>query len=188
LRDALDVRRIVAVGFAIAGFGLFAVALAAIADVRAGGGSPAGAMGAVTGTAIRGFLDHRHQGPLRALLWAIAYAGGCLGAFVALLVVAIVLRPVVAGQHWPPDVGLRLAAVAFVPLAIGAILWERDPRQRPLVAVAFIALALLFAGLVAWVEDSSVAAILVPAGFGLVVFAAVRSIQLRRVHGLGTPP
>ncbi len=136
-----------------------------------------GGLGVMIGTSLRAFVQHRAKGPLLATLWAAAYAGASLAAYVALVYAAALLTPPPRGLDLP---WALLLAGGVTAVAVSALLSERDPRVRLAVAAMFASLGLILAGLLGPLVGPPWVILALPLGLMLFVAALAVAHQARR--------
>ena len=183
----MDRTRVVALGLLIGGVIGLVVAVASTGN----GFDPFRSwawLGASIGVSIRGWSTHRDRGPRVALPWAVGSFALMIGIALAGQAAGAALAPVLAGQGLP---SLAVIAAAVVALATGAVLWERDPRVKRAIVLAFSSLAFVLGGLLSLVAATIAVmdgAWELPAFAGLSIGVALMivstrfSLNLRRTH------
>jgi hypothetical protein len=142
----MDARRSISLVLAAVGFAVSAIGIAASPMSLAFGINYGGAVGAVLGAAIGGYLRHRVSNGERALLWAFAYGASVAAFLAAWFGTAVVIRPAVGGI---PGLGAAWSAIVmggFLGMFVGAYLWERDAQRRRFGAMALVAVWLIVGG------------------------------------------
>jgi hypothetical protein len=102
-----------------------------------------GWLGAAIGLSMRGWYDHRERGVGAGLRWMGAWFALTATIALACQAAGAALAPVLADKGIPT---LPLIAAAFLVLAAGAVLWERDRRVKLAIALSSASLVLLVGG------------------------------------------
>jgi hypothetical protein len=168
----MDGRRLLAVAGTMAGFAIFVLGAAAL-GIRFGLENIGGAIGAVIGSGVRGYLDQRDRGTPAAVAWGLGYATAIMSLFALGAAAVGALAPSVTGLE---PVGWHLFVAGLVVFSVASLVWERNPRMRRLEALAFVSLALFFGGMIGLIEGGPWAlagAVSLPVGIVALIVAIV---------------
>ncbi len=181
--STMDARRAISLLIGVTGLALVALSVAASSVPLALDGTLLLAVcSPALGAAAGGYVGHRTSDPRRALLWAFAY-GISTGALVAgMFATAALVRPTVQAMPGLGDAWAGLFVVGCLLGFVGALLWERDPRRRPVAAWLLLAVWLIAGGAVVSVSRGAWAwlgALACLAGFVVLLYAVVSNASLR---------
>jgi hypothetical protein len=177
-----DPRRLIAIAATVSGWVILLLWLARVPRLSLEPGILAPAVGGALGMLLGGMARERARRSTRPFFLAALRAGAFLLVACMTVAGAILLNP--ALQSDDLAVSLPVAVFAVVLLAAGALLWERNPAERAIVAMAFATVAYLLAGIAGLLLGEGWTW-LAAAGFAGTVILAAATLALRVQVGWG---
>ena len=172
----MDARRSISLLISVIGCAVFALGIAASPLSWEFGTTTFVPAAGVLGAAIGGYRRHRVSDPARAQLWGLANGALVAASLVAMVGMAVVIRPIVRGIPGLEDAWSAILMCGALVGFVGALLWERDARRRRLAAPMLLGVWLIVGGVFARSSGDpwpSLGALVSLIGFGVLLLAVV---------------